>query len=161
MQTVFTIALPTHLVKFCEKTFFDDIPEKESKPYRVTERDLLGKHILLLLIDKRCTPYTNLQDFRDKITIELSHTLAKRGPSLLKLNRLYIFIDEMFRHTMLTFVKAQIMAGENRYQALRRFFAMYGIDDESLFTTSYTFISRKTNVYYKAKVKERYEKGLS
>lgn len=155
MQTVFTIPLPPHLVKFCRRSFF---LHAAAEPYKVTESDLLGKQILLLLLDRR-THSKPLPYFTDSITIELSHALAKRSPSQLKLNRLYISLEKIWRYTMLTYIGAHIELGLSRYAAAKSFFKAHAIDDdETLFQTSYTFVTRVTNRQFHANVSKRLRK---
>lgn len=152
---MFSIPCPSHLRKFAEKHFFDGL----TAPFPITERESIGKHVMYSLIDKR--QQSNLHaaalEYEEILSVELSDTLAKRSPNLLKLSRLIQWLDDQFKNSSLVWVQAQIQMGESRYQAARKFFEYYGIEDDRTFDSLYTYLKRRTNRTYN---RIRYEKKL-
>jgi hypothetical protein len=70
----FSVPVPLHLLRFAEKEYFEGM----KPPYKVTERTLLGKHIMFLLNDKRSFELDEQAlSFEEYIEISLSEELMK------------------------------------------------------------------------------------
>jgi hypothetical protein len=146
----FSVPVPLHLLRFAEKEYFEGM----KPPYKVTERSLLGKHIMFLLNDRRSFELDEQAlSFEEYIEISLSEELAKCRPSLIKLSRLNRYLDEAFKQSLLLWVKAQTSAGLSKTQSLIMFLDHYSIPEPyEKFFVFYDYI--KTNqkrIYHRLK----------
>lgn len=146
MQKIFNIPAPDHLVKFATKEFW----EGKTAPFPVDEGSLLGKHIFSILIDRRKLDPLYLGDYESELKLNLSNTLAKRSPDLIRLSRINLFLEELFRQCMISWVKAQIQIGSNRYQAVISFLKYYDLQTDEMVDRCYQYIKRKHNLPYRS-----------
>ncbi len=155
MRKVFEISLSPGLKKFVEKEFFDG----STAPHKINEGSLLGKYIYQVLNDRRNATFAELEtiDYKNDeiISIELSDTLAKRSPSLLKLNKIKYYLLKIRNEKMKTWCIAQQMVGVNRYQAVLSFLKYYQIEDYHDIETAYQYITRVQNLPYKLRIDEK------
>src|SRR5687768_16569161 len=122
MQKIWNIPSPPRLVRFAEKEFCDGL----SFPFPVDEGSLIGRQIFTILTDQRLhkAPST---EHESALRILLSDTLAKRSPDLVKLSRINLYLEELFKRALVIWVKAQVQIGSNRYQSVVNFLRFYGL----------------------------------
>ena len=144
MQKVWTIPVSKRILNFSIKAFWDGY----SSPYPVDERSLMGKYIFSLLIDRREISSIDINESDQSLSIDLSDSLAKRSPSIMKLARVTRFLDEAYHEKLLTWCWAQMDAGVNIYQATKAFIKFHNID-ESEIDAAYQFVKRKKNLPFK------------
>ena len=152
MNKVFSVPSPTHLVKFAAKEFW----EGKTPPFVVSERCILGKFIYSLLIDKR-SRNDYAYESESILSIQLSDTLAKRSPTLSKLLRVNLFLQEHFDYSLMLWVKAQMQIGSNRYQAVLSFLRYFDLDTPKMIQRSYQFVKRNQNLPYRLRQIEKME----
>lgn len=124
-----------HLKKFYLLTY--DL----SEPVKVEEDSILGNQVMAILQDKRSVNgkefnYINSQFSGDGLdllteTIELSLSaeMQKRSPRIAKLVRINLFLQHMFRHSVILFIKGCVRSGVNPYNACKQFLQAYDFDD--------------------------------
>jgi hypothetical protein len=132
-----TIRVPIkpHLKKFFLMTY--DLQE----PVKLEEDSILGNHVMAILQDKRSVNgkemnYITSQfngDGSDLLTetllLQLSAEMQKRSPQIRKLVRINLFLQYMFRHSVIVFIKGCIKSGVNPYNACKQFLQTYEFDE--------------------------------
>ena len=141
MQKLFEISVEPHLVKFAVKEFW----ESTNSPFPIDEGSRLGKQILLFLIDKRHKQAYTVAAENSTISVVLSDTLAKRSPDLIKLSRINEFLEEEFKSKLHTWVRAQVLMGNGRYQSVVSFMKFHKIDPAQMIQRYYQYIMRLDN----------------
>jgi hypothetical protein len=132
VKKTWTISAPAHLVAFAQKELFFDQPQ----PWQVNENTVIGRHVLACLLDPREQNFL-VTDFKQAFTIELSDTLARRGPSLAKFQRLLISLEEQFKFSLHIHVNAQTAMNESRWRAVENFVHRYEYDKPELLVERY------------------------
>jgi len=152
MNSIYTIYLSERSTKYLAKEF-ENIPQ----PWKIDEGSLIGKLILGILTDKRAcrVEELNTDDDRYPSTIELSDTLAKRSPTVLKLNQLDCSIELLFKASIEKWVSGQMAAGCTRAAGTESYLTHLGISQERNYSTVYQYISRKINRNYEKAQKKR------
>ncbi len=152
MQKEWTIPIYPELAKFAIKEFW----ENQTHPYVITERSIFGKLVYSVLIDKRTKIPNDTFLFSEvSITVTLSDELAKRSPSIEKLTQINSILSQMYNDKLIAWVKAQMAAKVNRYQATVSFLMHYGLTDDTgkpesrLLETAYIYVSRFINKPYR------------
>lgn len=138
MKTTFKIDLPEHLVIFAAKKYW----EGKEPPFFVDERGLIGKQIMCYLLDKRLPPPTKEFENSSYLELELSRTLAKRSPTQNKLSRLHRFLEEEFKLEIISWTKALMLAGYNRYRSLETVLNYYSILGDGYKNRYYQFLKQ-------------------
>jgi hypothetical protein len=148
MQKVFSIPTDYHLKKFVEKEFLEGYNE----PFPIDERSILGKQIFSYLIDKRSQLETT-REYESILTLSLSDTLAKRSPDLKKLSRINSFLEDIFKRSLIIWVRSQMNLGNNRYQSLINFLKYYDLHSMEMIDRYYQFVKRSNYFTYRLQKK--------
>jgi len=154
MQKVFEISLPEHLVKFAVDEWFKD----QNPPFFLTEKHRLGREILSILNDKREKEYSPYIEHSSSLKVELSDTLAKRSPDLIKLSRLEYILESILKEHCLIFVKGASSGGMHRYPAVEFYLKSKGIESDDLKVSLYNYVTYKINDQYKKYAEEKKNK---
>jgi hypothetical protein len=132
VQKIYTIAAPAHLINFARQEFFFN----QKEPWQVHENSVLGRHVHACLLDPREQKFL-VTDYKQAFTIELSDTLARRGPSLAKFQRLLCVLEEQFKFSLHIHVNAQTAMNESRWRAVENFVHRYEYDNPELLVERY------------------------
>jgi hypothetical protein len=132
VQKIYTIAAPAHLINFARQEFFCNRKE----PWQVHENTVIGRHVLACLLDPREQNFL-VTDYKQAFTIELSDTLARRGPSLAKFQKLICVLEEQFKLCLYIHVSAQTAMNESRWRAVENFVHRYEYDKPELLVERY------------------------
>ncbi len=156
MQKYFNVQLSFHLSRFLERELF----EGKEYPYYLEEGTSLGKFVFALMTDKREIPERKRDPEEDEtlfdlVTFELSDTLAKRSPSVVRLSQIEIYLEEQFKRSLLIWVKAQQALGINRYQAVKGFCIYYDLTSPKDIEKFYQYVKRYDYIKFKAETKDK------
>lgn len=132
-----TIKVPIkpHLKKFFLRTYH------LSEPVKVEEDSLLGNQVMAILQDKRQVNGKDMNNITSQfngngsdlltetIKLSLSKTMIERSPRIAKLVRINLFLQHMFRHSVISFIQGCIRSGVNPYNACKQFLQLYEFDE--------------------------------
>jgi hypothetical protein len=146
------IPVKPHIKKFILKSF------RSAEPLRIEEDSLLGKHCMSLLIDRRQGKAPNYNDLQTAtLQLDLSAELSKRTPSVKKLERLNLYFEKLFKHSLYTWVHACAACQVNPYNATRTFVEYFDFD-ENQYThdaAQRAWLRYKNNEYTRARKKSK------
>ncbi len=129
--TTISVPIKPHLKKFYLKCY--DLTE----PVKLEEDTILGSYVMSVLQDKRGLANNVNSQFKgyvselltDTIKLQLSKVMMERSPRVIKLVRINIFLQHIFKHSVIVFVKASIKSGYNAYNACKMFLEAYDFDE--------------------------------
>lgn len=132
-----TIKVPIkpHLKKFFLKTYH------LSEPVKVEEDTILGNQVMAILQDKRQVNGKDLNNITshfngsgsdlltETLQISLSKSMIERSPRIAKLVRINLFLQHIFRHSVILFINGCTKSGVNPYNACKQFLQLYEFDE--------------------------------
>lgn len=138
-RNLFTIPVFPHVKKFILKS------TRASGAIKVEENTMLGKIVTLALLDNSTRDGNN--DASRRATASVTLTLTKRQvdlrPGIIKLMRINVDIDRVFKDHLLTTIYSLADAGIPSYQACRMFLGRYNINESEYSTdVAYRFFQR-------------------
>lgn len=132
---IFNVPIKPHLKKFFLKTYH------LSEPIKIEEDSILGNQVMAILQDKRSVNGKDLNNINSQfngsgsdlltetLQITLSAEMNKRSPRVAKLVRINLFLQFMFRHSVIVFIEGCQKSGVNPYNACKQFLQLYEFDE--------------------------------
>lgn len=132
---IIKVPIKPHLKKFFLKTYH------LSEPVKLEEDTILGNHVMAILLDKREVNGKDLNNISsqfngngsdlltDTIELTLSDAMNERSPRVAKLVRINLFLQHMFRHSVILFINGCMKSGVNPYNACKQFLQLYEFDE--------------------------------
>lgn len=130
LNTIISVPIKPHLKQFYLKTY------ELTEPVKLEEDSILGSYVMSVLQDKRgsTNPYFFNKGYTsdlitDTLKVKLSEAMVKRSPRIIKLIRINIFLQHIFKHSIIVYIKASMKSGVNAYTACKLFLESYGFDE--------------------------------